>query len=313
MTAPHLHVVTGAFGYSGRYIASRLLADGHRVRTLTNTLPEIDPHEGQVEVRPLDFTDEKALVEALRGASVFYNTYWVRFNDDGEGYCRALANSRKLFAAAAEAGVERIVHYSITNPSEDSPFEYFRDKALLENFLAQSGLSHAVLRPSVMFGGEGILINNIAWLLRRFPVFGVFGDGRYKLQPIFVDDVARLAIEQGREKDNRIISAIGPETFTYRELVEAIGRAIGKKRPIVSVPPSVGYRLARQMGRMVDDVLLSRDEIEGLMANLLYVEDEPAGTTRLSEWLEENGEVLGVHYFSERARRRGGGRLKAEG
>jgi len=307
MTAPQLHVVTGAFGYSGRYIASRLLADGRRVRTLTNTCPEVDPHEGRVEVRPLDFTDEQALVEALRGATVFYNTYWVRFNDDGDDYRRALANGRKLFAAAGEAGVGRIVHFSITNPSEDSPFEYFRGKAKLEKSLARSGLSHAVLRPSIMFGGAGILINNIAWMLRRFPVFGLFGDGRYRLQPIHVDDVARLAIEQGRAKENRVINAIGPETFTYRELIETIARAIGKKRPIVSVPASVGYRLARQMGRMVDDVLLSRDEIEGLMANLLYVEDEPAGTTRLSEWLEENRAVLGVRYFSERARRRGGG------
>lgn len=307
MTAQELHVVTGAFGFSGKYIAARLLAAGHRVRTLTNTCPGTDPHGGRVEARPLDFDDEQGLVEALRGASVFYNTYWVRFNYKGFSLSRALENSRRLLDAANEAKVGRIVHISITNPSENSPFEYFRDKAIIEQLLAESGIPHVILRPSVLFGAEGILINNIAWVLRRFPVFGVFGDGRYKLQPIHVDDLARLAVEQGRGKENRIINAIGPETFTYRELVEVIGQAIGRRRTIVSVSPQVGYKIARRVGRMVDDVLVTRDEIEGLMANLLYVEDKPAGTIRLSQWLQENRATLGLRYASELARRRIGG------
>ncbi len=303
MSTQELHVVTGAFGFSGKYIAARLLAVGHRVRTLTNSRPETDPHQGQVEARPLDFDDDRGLVDALRGASVFYNTYWVRFNYRGSSFARALSNSRKLFDAARQAGVGRIVHISVTNPSEDSPFEYFRDKAVLERLLAESGLSHAILRPAVLFGPEGILINNIAWMLRRFPFFGVFGDGRYRLQPIHVDDLARLAVEQGRGKGNSIINAIGPETFSYRELVELIGRAIGKRRPIISISPLLGYQASRRLGRLVGDIPLTRDEIKGLMAGLLYVEDEPAGTSLLSEWLQQNAATLGLEYFSERARR----------
>lgn len=306
MTRRELHVVTGAFGFSGRHIASRLLAAGHRVRTLTNTRPETDPHEGRVETRPLDFDDPENLVEALRGASVFYNTYWVRFNYPGFSYSQALANTRKLFAAARRAGVGHIVHLSITNPSEDSPFEYFRDKAIAEKELVATGVTHAILRPTVLFGKEGILINNIAWMLRRFPVFGIFGDGSYKLQPIHVDDLARLALDKGRERGASITNAIGPETFTFRELVEIIGRAIGKPRPIISVPPGIGYRIARRVGDLVDDVLLTRDEIDELMANLLYVDDQPAGSIPLSRWLRENGETLGRHYASELARRHRG-------
>jgi len=306
MTTETLHVVTGAFGFSGKYIAARLLSAGCRVRTLTNTDPVVDPHRGEVEVRPLDFDDEGGLVEALRGAAVFYNTYWVRFNADGFNFATALDNSRKLFAAARAAGVGRIVHISITNPSEDSPFEYFRDKAILERLLAESGISHAILRPAVLFGAEGILINNIAWMLRRFPVYGVFGDGSYRLQPIHVDDLAALAVEAGKGKDERIIDAIGPETFTFRELVEQIGEAIGIRRRIVSVSPWVGYQVAQRVGRLVGDVLVTKDEIEALMAGLLAVENEPAGTTRLSEWLRENAANLGEHFAGELARRRYG-------
>ena len=304
MNEQQLHVVTGAFGFSGKYIAARLLAAGHRVRTLTNTKPETDPHQGRVEVRPLNFDDYRGLVEALKGAAVFYNTYWVRFNYGGFSYAGALENSRTLIEAVREAGVGRIVHVSITNPSEDSPFEYFRDKAILEKLIIESGMSHAILRPAVLFGREGILVNNIAWMLRRFPVFGVFGDGRYRLQPIHVDDLARLAAEQGQVRENRIINAIGPETFTFRDLVRMIGEAIGKKRRIVSISPGMAFSVARKVGQMTGDILLTRDEIEGLMANLLYVEDEPAGTTRLSQWVEENRAVLGLKYASELARRR---------
>lgn len=313
MTERELHVVTGAFGFSGKYIAARLLDAGHRVRTLTNTPPHPDPHEGRVEVRPLDFTDERGLVEALRGAAVFYNTYWVRFNYQDFSYAEALTNSRKLLRACREAGVGRLVHLSITNPSKDSPFEYFRDKAILEGLIRESGVPHAILRPAVLFGKEGILINNIAWMLRRFPIFGVFGDGRYKLQPIHVDDLARLAVEQGRTRENRVINAIGPETFTFRELVDTIGRAIGKRRQIVSVSAETGYRIARKIGKLTGDILLTRDEIEGLMAGLLYVDDQPTGSIRLTDWLQENGATLGIRYASELARRRVGGSKGREG
>jgi NADH dehydrogenase len=303
MNEQQLHVVTGAFGYSGKYIAARLLAAGHRVRTLTNTNPETDPHQGRVEVRPLNFADYSGLVEALKGAAVFYNTYWVRFNYGDFSYAGALENSRMLFAAVREAGVGRIVHISITNPSEDSPFEYFRDKAILEKLIIESGMSHAILRPAVLFGAEGILVNNIAWMLRRFPIFGVFGDGRYRLQPIHVDDLACLAVDQGQRRENRIINAIGPETFTFRDLVRMIGEAIGKKRRLVSISPGMAFSVVRKVGQMTGDILLTRDEIEGLMANLLYVEAEPAGTTSLSQWVEENKETLGREYASELARR----------
>ena len=77
---------------------------------------------------------------------------------------------------------------------------------------------------------EDILINNIAWSLRKFPVFPVFGDGQYRLQPIYVDDLAKLAVEQGHSAQRQIIDAIGPETFTYRGLVQELGAIIGKRR-----------------------------------------------------------------------------------
>ncbi len=298
------HVVTGAFGYSGRYIAQRLLERGCRVRTLTNSPGRESPLQGRVEAVPYHFDDPQRLAASLEGTEVLYNTYWVRFNHPTFTHAQAVANTRVLFQAAAQAGVRRVVHVSITNPSEDSPLEYFRGKAALERELRESGIPHTILRPAVLFGKEDILVNNIAWMLRRFPLFGVFGDGRYKLQPIFVDDLAKLAVDEGAATGCRTIDAVGPETFTYRELVEAIGRIIGKPRRIISLPPALGYLFAAALGRIVGDKIVTREEIEGLMQNLLFTNSPPAGETRLTDWARQNAATLGIRYTSELARRR---------
>jgi uncharacterized protein YbjT (DUF2867 family) len=298
-----LHVVTGAFGYSGKYIARRLLDAGHRVRTLTNSPNRENPFGDSVEAHLFHFDEPAKLAKSLRGAKVLYNTYWVRFNHAEFQHATAVENTMKLFEAAKAAGVERVVHVSITNPDESSRLEYFSGKARLERALTESGLSHAILRPTVLFGKEDILVNNIAWMLRRFPVFGVFGDGQYRLQPIYVDDLAALAIEQGANNENCVIDAIGPETFTYRELVRTIAEILGKRRPIVSVPPALGYWAGVVMGKFVGDVVITREEIDGLMGDLLYVDSPPAGPTKLTDWAKENVGWLGSRYASELSRR----------
>ena len=303
---PQLHIVTGAYGYSGKYVTQRLLSEGHRVRTLTNSLNRANAFGNKIEAHPFNFENKAALVESLRGAEVFYNTYWVRFNYTMQGFQHSVAveNTLRMFEAAKEAGVKRIVHISITNPSKESPLEYFSGKAVLEEALINSGVSYCILRPTVLFGKEDILINNIAWTLRRLPVFGVFGDGKYRLQPIYVDDLAQLMVEQGKSRENKIIDAIGPETFTYRELAETVGEIIGAKKPIMSVPIWFGYLSGLVIGKLVNDVLITREEIDGLMADLLYTKSSPAGTTKLTEWTRQHKDTLGVRYASELARRR---------
>ena len=298
-----IHAVTGAFGYSGRYIASRLLDEGREVITLTNSLARANPFGGRVRAFPLSFDDREQLAQSLAGVDVLYNTYWVRFNHREFTHAQAVRNTLALFEAARQAGVRRVVHVSITNPDEDSPLEYFAGKARLERALRESGLGYSILRPTVLFGREDILINNIAWALRRFPFFAVFGDGSYRLQPICVEDLAALAVAEGKLEANNVINAIGPETFSYRELVESVGKAIGRKRRILQVSPGLGYAASCVIGWFVRDTFITREEIKGLMDGLLCVDSAPTGTTRLTDWMRANAETLGRNYASELARR----------
>ncbi len=299
-----MQAVTGAFGYSGKYMARRLLDSGQPLITLTNSVQRANPFGETLQAIPFNFDRPDALAAFLRGVGVLYNTYWVRFNHEQFQHASAVNNTLTLFAAAKKASVERIVHISITNPREDSDLEYFRGKAQLEKALMSSGLSYAILRPAVLFGKEDILINNIAWMLRKFPVFGVFGNGQYRLQPIYVDDLAKLAIEQGKHRENVIINAIGPETFTYRDLVKTLGQIIGKNRPLISISPRLGYMAGRVMSWFMDDVVITREEIAGLMADLLYVDAPPVGQVKLTEWARQHAEALGKNYSSELQRRR---------
>ncbi|MCY3802704.1 MAG: NAD(P)H-binding protein [Chloroflexi bacterium] len=297
-----LSVVTGAFGYTGRYIARRLLDQGESVRTLTRNPASRSPFGPQVDTRPLDFGNYEQLVASLTGADTFYNTYWIRFPRGSLTYETATSNSLLLFRAAVEAGIRRIVHISITNASEDSSLRYFRGKGVVERAIHESGLSYAILRPTVLYSLEDVLINNIAWFLRRFPVFPIAGSGDYPIQPVLVDDVARLSVELGARNDNVALDAVGPETFTFEELVRLLARRVGTRVWLMHLPPSLTFLASQMAGLLVRDVVLTKDEVDGLMAGLLVSGDAPTTSTRFTEWLRANGANVGRRYASELGR-----------
>lgn len=294
--------VTGAFSYSGKHIARRLLDRGEEVITLTGHPNRPNPFDGKVKVYPLDF-DEAGMTESLRGADVLVNTYWVRFDKGENTQPRAVENTRRLINAAVKAGVKRIVHISIANPSADSHLPYYWGKAANENAVIESGLSYAILRPTVLYGGgEDVLINNIAFLLRRFPFFFIPGDGSYGIQPVHIEDLADLAVEAVYSKENYAIDVAGPDAYTFKQLVQLVGETIGTKRLIISVPPRLALFAAQFLSLFLKDVLLTPEEVDGLMANLLVSREPARGKTVFKDWLKENRFQVGVRYASELAR-----------
>jgi NADH dehydrogenase len=294
-----MDVVTGAFGYIGRYIAKQLLDSGREVRTITTHPDKPNPFGERLQAFPYGFNTPERLTDTLRDADVLYNTYWIRFPHDGQTFESALANTKTLFACAKDAGVRRIVHISVTNCRIDSPLPYYRGKARQERMLSELGIPHAIVRPTLVFGAEDILVNNMAWLVRKFPVFPIFDSGAYRVQPVFVEDLARIAVELSLASGNVTVDAIGPEVYTFEELVRTMARAMGRRTRFLHVPPSLGLLAGRAISLFLRDVLLTRDELTGLMEEYLTSSQQPNGETKFSEWLKKNASTAGRRYTSE--------------
>jgi NADH dehydrogenase len=294
-----LDVVTGAFGNTGAAIAARLRADGRRVRTLTNH-PPTDP--AGVEVHPLAFDDRDRLAAAFDGAATFFNTFWMR-QGDASGYDTAVARSQLLMTAAADAGVQRIVHLSVVKPSLDSPYPYFRAKARVEEILYSGDVPAAIVRPALIFGGDNALLHNLAWLLRKVPVFAVPGDGRYRVRPVHVDDVADLCVTLAQGRVDEIVDAVGPQRPTFDELVYAVREAVGARTRIVHAPAALVLSGARILSWVLRDDLLDRDELRSTMEGLADADGPATGTVEVSAWLAEHGSSLGLQRINERQRR----------
>ena len=292
-------VVTGAFSYTGRFIARRLLAGGRRIRTLTNHPRRPGAQDIAADVAPLQFTDRAALVESLRGADVLYNTYWVRFRHGRTGFGDAVANTRILMSAAAEADVRKVVHISVSNPSADSHLDYFAGKARTEEIVRESGVPWAVIRPTLIFGPGDILINNIAWLLRNMPVFVIPELGEYRVEPVSGEDVAEIATWAAGQPQNVTVDAAGPEIISYIELVNSVAVAVGRRPRYVYLPQTLTLMAGDIVGLFVRDVVLTRQELEGLMQELLVSHEEPRGKQRVETWLLMSADSLGRHYASE--------------
>jgi nucleoside-diphosphate-sugar epimerase len=303
-----LHVVTGAFGYSGKYISRELLKRGYRVRTLTNSLHRRNPFGERIEVYPIDFKDVNALTDSLRGAAALHNTYWVRYTVNkgwvSFGHQLAVENSRILFKCARRAGVKRIIHLSVTNPDKAPGWPYYVGKVKVEKILKRSGISHSIVRPSLIYGGpENVLVNNIAWTIRHLPLFGLFGDGRYRLSPIHVEDLARVCVDEAVENGDRVVNVIGPETFEYRDFVRLISRKLEKRRLIVPVPDFLVLLSGKLLSIILRDIVITAHEIRGLKEELMHVDSEPLGRIRFSLWLNKAAPTLGTTYTNDLKRR----------
>lgn len=299
MPQPKLNVVTGAFSFTGKYIARRLLALGEQVKTLTNHPDREHPFGQAIAAMPLCFDDPDALGASLAGATTLYNTYWVRFEHARMTFIRALDHTATLLKAARQAGVRRIVHISIVNADPESPYPYFRAKGQAEKLVRDSGLSYAILRPTVLFGMESILFNNIAWMLHKFPVFAIPGNGDYNLQPVYVDDLAELAVNAAYKDAPLVLDAAGPETFSFEGLINQTAKQVGSHARLLHLRPERAMQFIRMVGGLVADVVLTSEEIDGLMHNMLVSRNPPTGHTLFSHWLKQHARDLGSGYISE--------------
>jgi NADH dehydrogenase len=291
-------LVTGAFGYTGSRIAERLIDAGREVVTMTRRAPGTHPLETRVGRIPYEFHEEK-LAENLAGVDTVYVTLWMRFPRGSSTWAEMVDNVARLARASASAGVRRLLYVSVSNAAHDSTTPYFRAKAAAEDAVRASGVSYAIVRPTLLYGPTDILINNMAWTLRRLPVFGIPGDGRYRVQPVLVDDVADLCISLAHTVETTEVFACGPETLEFRDIVRVVREAVRSRALVIHLPPPLVLVATRFIGVLVRDVVLTRDEIRELTESLLVSPEPPTTPTKFSDWIAANAATIGRRYSSE--------------
>ncbi len=291
-----ISVITGAESFIGKYISNLLIPLNFKIRSFTNK--SINKTKN-IEFYPYNFNNSEEVIKIFKGADFFFNTYWIRFNFKDKKFEKAYENTKFLIDCAKLAGVKKIIHISITNANPLSPFEYFKYKGFIENYIINSGISYSILRPTVVFGREDILINNIIWFLKRFPIFPIFGRGDYLIQPIYVKDLAKIAVEKALNSENSIVDCAGPEIFSFRELIKKIRDVIDSKSIIINLPTKAVFSLLKFLSFFLKDVILTREEILALKGNLLYSKDPPLGKERIIDWIKNEKDYLGIQYRSE--------------
>jgi NADH dehydrogenase len=250
----------------------------------------------------MDFGNPVTLVQTLTDVDTLYNSYYIRYPHRTATFESTVNNTRVLIASAVEAGVKRIVHVSVIGADRNNHLAYFRGKDEQERIVTDSGISYATLRPTWIFGIGDVLTTDIAWMLRRFPIFAIPGDGKYRLQPVAATDFAGIAIEAGGRTDDLVWDAAGPDVFTFGEMIDLIRRAVGSRGLSVRLPRWAALKMSQMIGLVLRDKLMTPEEIRGLSESILVSDESPRGTTSFKDWLDSVGERLGTAYVSETGR-----------
>lgn len=294
------YVVAGGTGFTGTYVVRNLLSNGENKISVLSSHPRRSHEFAQgIEVNPYNFGQYDEMVKNFRDADCFINTYWVRLNFRNSSFREAVRNSQKLVDACKESGVKRIVHISVANPSHDYAYEYYRGKMEVEDYIRKSGISYAILRPTLLFGDEEILVNNITWLIRKYGFFFIFGDGKYKVTPVFVNDVAREVVRQSQLEENVTEDVVGPESYAFEEIVKLIARETGNKLRIYHLSTFFMSPVCGLLSLLRHDTVVTPEELRVVIDNKLYSGSEPLGMTKFSTWVKENSEKFGKEYHSE--------------
>jgi len=300
---PPVVLITGASGFIGGAVTERIV-DRAEVRSLTSH-PAKNRFGARVPSFPYEFDRPDRMAAAFRGVDVFVNSYYVRFRYRDKTFERAVAESRALIELARSAGVRRIVHVSVSNAREDSDLPYYSNKARIERLVSESGIEHTILRPAIVVGRGDILVNNIAYFLRRMPVFTVFGDGSYRAQPMTLDAFADIAVEAiDGAHASQTIAVAGPIDWPFIDMVRAVRSAVGSRTAVVQAPPFVALAGLKVAGLFLRDVVLTSDEIKGLTREYLYADRPVRRGVDFSTWLADESVAsrLGLEYASELAR-----------
>jgi uncharacterized protein YbjT (DUF2867 family) len=266
----HNILVLGGTGFVGRSICEQLVARGNVQVVVPSRRPASAKHllmMSSVRVAKADVHDLAQLKALVQGCSAVINLVAMLHGSSAEFEHVHVELPRKLAQACASNGVNRVVHVSALGVGPSAPSNYLRSKTAGETMLRAANLALTTLRPSVIFGAHDKFLNLFAKLQAFFPVIPLAGASA-QFQPVWVEDVATAVVRSinHRHSIGQTIECAGPEIYTLKALVQAVGRWSGHVRPVLPLPNSVGYLQALMMELLPGSPLMSRDNILSMRA-----------------------------------------------
>ncbi|HEY6873787.1 MAG TPA: complex I NDUFA9 subunit family protein [Geobacteraceae bacterium] len=234
--------LTGGTGFIGGHLRRALLDRGHELRLLVHRRG--DGFEAGVEQVEGDVTRPESFAGRVEGCDATINLVGIIREFPGRGVTFERLHveaTRNVIEAARGAGVKRHLQMSALGTRPNATSAYHRSKFRAEECVRGSGLDWTIFRPSIVFGPQDDFVNKLAGYIRHYPAVPVIGDGTYRLQPVSADDVARcfaMALEMP-DTASKTFELCGPDRFPYNEMLDLIGRAIGKPR-VAKVPNPLG-------------------------------------------------------------------------
>lgn len=273
--------VLGGSGFIGRHICYQLAARGCRVR-----VPARDRERAKqlillptVDVVTANVHDPADLSRVIAGTEAVINLVGVLHDGRAaESFRQAHVElARKVVTACRQNGVRRLLHMSALNADVNGPSAYLRSKGEAEAIVRQAGLEVTLFRPSVVFGRDDTFLNLFARLLRWMPVM-VLASPNARFQPVFVEDVAAAFVKSLEDLGSfgRSYDLCGPKVYTLRELVEFVGAATGRRRPIIGLNDTLSYWQAFAM-ELLPVKLMTRDNYYSMKIDSVCNCDFPFG------------------------------------
>lgn len=242
-------LVTGGSGFIGRRVVARLAEAGRPVRVLARGQRQADLPQG-VERLPGNVATGEGLAEAMEGVERVVHLVAIIRETRGQTFDGVIrGGTERVVEAARAAAVKKLVHVSAIGARDDPTYPYLHAKWRAEQAVMGSGLNYTILRPSIVFGEGDEFINALAALVRGNPLVPIAGEGKTRFQPIWVEDVVTciVACLEDGSHDGEVVEIGGPEHLTYKEMVDAVQEALGRRRPKLHIPLALMKPLARAM------------------------------------------------------------------
>jgi uncharacterized protein YbjT (DUF2867 family) len=280
-----LVTIFGGSGFLGTQLVQVLARKGYRIRVAVrrpDLAGHVKPLGGVGQVMPIqaNVRNAESVRRAVGGAAVVINLVGIGYERSPQRFRAVHAmGSQNVAEAAAAAGAQRLVQVSALGADEQSPSGYARSKALGEAAVLRAFPAAVIIRPSILFGPGDSFFNLMGTLSRWFPVLPLIG-GKSRFQPVYVGDVADAiaAAIEGAVKPGRIYELGGPETMTYRELMQRVLAEAQRNNPLLPVPAPIGKLLAAPFALLPFPPLLTGDQVDLLQAD--NVVSEPARKDR---------------------------------